>query len=441
MIKRFHIEDIIVQDTEGITYRALDTQTDAMVAVRRFFPFGADGGGLHDDEQASYNNAVASLSGLSHPALRAVVSGGCDPIDGIPYIATEWVEGDTLQTIIDRGPLPAEVAAVLLTQALEVCELLSQVLAEEAIWVETDLNTIVLGTEATGRGFTFWLSPLKWLGGDEQSRGSSTIVTLAEEIMGWKNQAISDEAGCGLGKWIKWLRNAPDTTHLNEVREMLATSVGTELPINIQKIMVKAPPPPVSPPVKVRQPIKSKPAESVRIEPPIKFEKPSSPKKWMILALLVLMVAGLAEFGWYVYRTKQTKTTGDTAEPVRGSMQDFSGLGNSETQPRKVIPWDSHALLTESSGQTITVEGVVKGIESSHSGKTVYLLFADASEKSIVRAGIEANQETPAAIKKTFESFVGKKTHVTGSVVIRATPGNSRPEVMAKNLSAIKTVN
>jgi len=438
VINRFHIEDIIAQDTEGITYRALDMQTDAMVAIRRFFPFDDNDTGLHGREQASYNVAISRFTGLNHPALRAVVGGGCDPIDSIPYIATEWVEGDTLQSIIERGPLPPEVAAVLLTQALEVCEFLSKAVAEEAIWVETDLQTIVLGNEATGRSFTFWNSPTKWLGRNEQSRRFATIATLAEEIMGWNNQTIRDDAGRGLGRWIKWLRGVPPTTPIREVREMLATTVTTELPTNIQDIMIKAPPQPVSPPVKVRQPTKSKPAEPAKIEPPIKVEKSSSPKKWMIPALLMLMVAGLAEFGWYVYRGKHNKTNGDTAENVSGSMQDFSGLGNTEGQTYEIIPWDSHQRLSQSSGKTIILEGVAKEIESSHTGKTVYILFANASEKSMVRAGIEANQETPASIKKTFESFIGKKIHFTGSLAIRTTPGSSRPEVMAKNLSAIK---
>lgn len=438
MINRFHIEDIIAQDTEGITYRALDTQADAMVALRRFFPFDTNDVGLRNQEQASYNVAISKFTRLNHPALRAVVGGGCDPIDGIPYIVTEWVEGDTLQSIIERGPLPAEVAAVLLTQALEVCEFLSKALEEEAIWVETDLQTIVLGNEATGRGFTFWNSPAKWLGVDGQSCGFGTLATLAEEIMDWKNKTIRDDAGGGLGKWIKWLRGAPPTTPLREVREMLTTTVTTELPINIQSLMIKASPQPVSPPVKVRQPTKSKPAEPAKIEPSIKVKKSSSPKKWMIPALLLLMVAGLAAFGWYVYRGKHNKTNGDTAENVRGSMQDLSGLGRSDSQTYEIIPWESHTHLTQSTGKTIILEGVAKGVESSHTGKTVYLLFADASEKSIVRAGIEANQETPASIKKTFESFVGKKIHFTGSVAMRVTPGSSRPEVMAKNLSAIK---
>jgi hypothetical protein len=136
--RRFQIEDLIIQDASGVVFRALDTETGRTVALRRFFPFGAHGGGLLDDEQTAYNIALDRLAGLNHPRCARSICGGCDPVDGIPFIATEWIEGDLLEPVLQRGPLPTEAAVELITQALEVCELLSHVLAEEAVWVETD---------------------------------------------------------------------------------------------------------------------------------------------------------------------------------------------------------------------------------------------------------------------------------------------------------------
>ena len=69
-------------------------------------------------------------------------------------------------------------------------------------------NTIIVGSEESGREFTFWISPLKWLGGNEENRGLESIVTLTEEIMGWKGQIVNDQAGRGLGGWLKWLRGS-----------------------------------------------------------------------------------------------------------------------------------------------------------------------------------------------------------------------------------------
>jgi hypothetical protein len=241
VIKRFQIEDLIVQDASGVVFRALDSETGKPVAVRRFFPFGASGGGLLPDEQTAYNIAIGRLSGIKHPALRSVISGGCDPVDGIPYIATEWVDGDSIQGLVDQGTFRAETATELLTQALEVCELLSQVLAEEAVWIETDLQTIIMGNHGSGRRFTFWISPLKWLGSvGDRSTGLLSIVTLAEQIMGWQGRVVHDQAAGGLGGWLKWLRSCAVFTSLREARENLAASVGAEPPPDADKLVAKA---------------------------------------------------------------------------------------------------------------------------------------------------------------------------------------------------------
>ena len=117
--QRFKIEDLIVQDASGVVFRALDGETGTMVALRRFFPFGASGGGLMEDEQTAYNIALGRLAGLHHPALRSVVCGGCDPVDGMPFIATEWVEGDALEMILEQGPLTVDATLELLQQALD----------------------------------------------------------------------------------------------------------------------------------------------------------------------------------------------------------------------------------------------------------------------------------------------------------------------------------
>ena len=130
VIERFQIEDLVVQDSTGVLFRALDTQTGLPVALRRLFPYGVKGGGLDAAKQVEYQTTIDRLSTIFHPALRSVVCGGCDPVDGMPFIATEWIEGARLQTLLDRGPLRPREAADLLSKVLQVSELLSQVLGD-----------------------------------------------------------------------------------------------------------------------------------------------------------------------------------------------------------------------------------------------------------------------------------------------------------------------
>ena len=239
MIQRFHIEDLIAQDSSGVVFRALDTKTGQPVAVRRFFPFGMDGGGLNAAEQPAYRRALGRLASLNHPALRAVIAGGCDPVDGMPFIATEWIEGAPLQALIAHEPLPAPVATELLTAMLEVCELLSDRLGEEGLWVETDLQTIILGSQRSGRRFTFWISPLTWLGEAQKSCGLTALITLTENLLGWQDRPVSARAGGGLGGWLNWLRHASLTASLHEARAALAAAVVAAPPYATRHLVIQ----------------------------------------------------------------------------------------------------------------------------------------------------------------------------------------------------------
>lgn len=240
MSKRFQIEDLVVQDASGVVFRALDTQTEEFVALRRFFPSGADGGGLDSEQQNAYQLTVGQLAAVTHPALRSIISGDCDPIDGMPYIATEWIEGSRLSTCLMQGPLAPEEVTHLLAQALKVSQILSGVLGKEGIWIETGLEAIVIGAEETGRNVTFWIAPQKWLGKNDSRRGLECIIELTETLMGWHSKSISEHAGKGLGRWLKWLRGVKKTASLQEVREMLAASTGTGSPASATRLFREA---------------------------------------------------------------------------------------------------------------------------------------------------------------------------------------------------------
>ena len=77
MQNRFHIEELVDQDESGVVFRAVDSETGTIVAVRRFFPFGAGGGGLNEDEQAAYQIAISRLASLrqTYPNLEGVIIG------------------------------------------------------------------------------------------------------------------------------------------------------------------------------------------------------------------------------------------------------------------------------------------------------------------------------------------------------------------------------
>lgn len=452
----------MVQDASGVVFRALDTETNHTVAVRRFFPFGANGGGLLEDEQIAYHIAVERLAAITHPALRAVIAGGCDPVDGMPYIATEWIEGPRLEAIVKRAPLDPVATAKLLSHALEVCELLSEVLAEEAVWVETSLTSIVVGAEGTGRGITFWIAPLKWIGKNDGQRGLESIITLTEEIMGWRGKIIADHEGRGLGGWLKWLRGTARTTTLHQAREMLAASIGVEAPVPVKRLVRQA---------------------TAR---PVVVARKKKPARWPIFISAAAASAALAGGGFLLAKRSQTAKAGmpemvpaevssPTTEPEAIAIPPTPAApAPSRSRERSVAQVNREAaellassqrlgrekdarrleiqnrgnrfevadreLLLEKKNSEVLLEGRLAEVDFSNNGKgaTLYLEFSKTPGKDEPRGFIMRKDLTAETNLESLRKFVGKNVILRGKV---GTPNSQRrPEIEIKNLAAIHEV-
>jgi hypothetical protein len=451
VIQRFQIEDLISQDPSGVLFRVLDTQTGHPVAVRRFFPFGADGGGLQADEQAAYQSALERLAGLHHPALRSVICGGCDPVDGMPYIATEWIEGESLQWFIEQDPLVVEVAIEVIDQALAVSELLSQALAKEAVWVETELPMIIYGNEQSGRRFTFWISPLKWLGGAGISSGLQSIITLTEDIMDWENRRGSDPTIHGLDNWLDWLRGAADTASLHEARAMLAA-------------MVAAPSSPVAP--RLAAPLAG---------PQIKARRSTSSKMlWVVNIGLAVVAVGLGE--WVLIRKrideasrplpvlvppvsssgKKGPVTPGQENPAVAQQAAEPGVLIPKVDPEKVkilatqrkaaemnkgvISWNSRELLVQNAGKEVVVEGVFAAIGFSDSEKTLYLLFSKQPDQNEPRGAVLLNSAAADLTEDALKPLIGRKIRLRGIVGVQTISGLQRPDIKIKERASIHVI-
>ncbi|MES2437800.1 MAG: hypothetical protein V4584_01950 [Verrucomicrobiota bacterium] len=426
MIQRFQIEDIVVQDTSGVVFRAMDTETEQLVALRRFFPFGAKGGGLDAEEQIAYGIAVERLSTVAHPSLRSVICGGCDPIDGMPFIATEWIEGTRLKYFIEDGPLTDEEATSLLTQALEVCQLLSEVLAEEAVWVETDLQAIVIGTEESGRNVTFWISPLKWLGKHDGQRGLESIITLTEEVMGWSGKTVGDQAAGGLGSWLKWLRAAARTTSLHEAREMLAASIGIEPPLPAKQL--------------VRQATRPMLAGKKRRN----FSSIST----ILIAFLALVAAGLGGALLVMRNAELAKISGplepfprasiplpQAAEilPPTGSPSDLAAR---ILKRNGVFTPSDHDLLAAQPKTDVIVEGTLASFGHSGGGALLYLQFSNDPPRTEARGAIKTKGMPADLTESSLAPLLGRKVRLHGKVQMNKV--SDFPVILIENRDSIQ---
>lgn len=116
-IGRYEVLRLIGEGAMGRVYLAADPLLKRWVAVK-VVRDGADGRG---EFLARFQREAEISARLNHPNLIRVYDVGEDPDQG-PYLAMEYVEGNTVDQIIALGPLSNEVAMDLLIQAMEALE-------------------------------------------------------------------------------------------------------------------------------------------------------------------------------------------------------------------------------------------------------------------------------------------------------------------------------
>jgi serine/threonine protein kinase len=105
---RYIVQGILGEGTQGTTYDALDAANGNRVAIKRFDVRGARG--WKDVELAEREARV--LATLDHPLVPRYLEHFEE--NGSLYLVMEKVEGETLETVRRRGPLPeAEVRRFL----------------------------------------------------------------------------------------------------------------------------------------------------------------------------------------------------------------------------------------------------------------------------------------------------------------------------------------
>lgn len=104
---RFVIEEPARQTPVGAIYKAVDRATGESIAIKL----------LHVSDPAQerrFERESASLGRILHPNIVRQVAQG-RTAGGLPFHATRWLEGETLSSRLERGPLSIEETLALLT--------------------------------------------------------------------------------------------------------------------------------------------------------------------------------------------------------------------------------------------------------------------------------------------------------------------------------------
>src|SRR6202011_666199 len=84
----------------GEVYRARDTRLGRDVALK-ILP---ESFARHSDRLHRFEQEARAVAALNHPNILAIFDTGQN--NGAPFLVSELLEGETLRTVLDRGPLP-----------------------------------------------------------------------------------------------------------------------------------------------------------------------------------------------------------------------------------------------------------------------------------------------------------------------------------------------
>ena len=114
-IGRYEILDEIGQGAMGIVYRAHDPLIERTVAIKTVSLAQLRQEGA--DAESRFLREAQSAGRLSHPNIVTIYDVG--EADGFAYIAMEYLPGATLRDIMNKGPMPLDLALDTATQMAE----------------------------------------------------------------------------------------------------------------------------------------------------------------------------------------------------------------------------------------------------------------------------------------------------------------------------------
>jgi eukaryotic-like serine/threonine-protein kinase len=139
---RFVVERLAATGGMGRVFRALDAETREVVALKVLDARGSEGARSRALER--FAREARLLAQIRHPGVVRFVAFGTTA-RGEPYLAMEWLEGETLAARLARGPLSVEETLVL---ARRLASALAS--AHEAGVVHRDIkpsNVLLVGRE------------------------------------------------------------------------------------------------------------------------------------------------------------------------------------------------------------------------------------------------------------------------------------------------------
>lgn len=292
------------------------------------------------------------------------------------------------------------------------------------MWLETSPQLVVLDGKDAGRGFTFALSPIRWLVATKDRHSLLPLASLAEELMGWEGRMVADHAGGGLGGWLRWIRHSTAVISLGEARHMLAHFTGSAAAAAAGFAVTTHG-------AGERRP-------GTLTQPVLAATPPRAP--WLValrrqliwiglgVSLVLLLVAAAGD--WMVKHPRGNRTTHPRATAANRAVE--------RGAPAKVLQVaDTEALLDEK-GRTVMLEGVLKHVRATKA--TLYLEFAEEPDPAQVRGCILLKEAGTELSEESLQGLLDKRVRLTGVVRLAPFAKIKRPEVLVTDRKSIQEV-
>lgn len=174
-LKNYEIEEQLGKGGMGVVYRARDTRLNRSVALKVIAPEQIG----DEDRRRRFVQEARAASAINHPAIAHVYE--IDEVDGLLYIAMEYVQGSTVRALVSRRELDLPSAVEI---AIHVADALAR--AHEAGIVHRDIKSdnVMVTKDGHPKVLDFGLAKRLGTGSDASGASLMQTMTLAQTQAG-----------------------------------------------------------------------------------------------------------------------------------------------------------------------------------------------------------------------------------------------------------------
>ena len=184
-IAQYKILEKLGEGGMGVVYKAHDTKLNREVALK-FLPPHMSTGGV---ERERFLQEAQAAAALNHPNICVIYDIKEDPEK--PFIVMEYIDGATIRTKLESGPMKMDDA---LRYAIQIGEALQEAHSKGIVHRDIKADNIMINSKGQVKVMDFGLAKLR--GSLKLTRTSSTVGTLAymapEQLQGGEVDARSD---------------------------------------------------------------------------------------------------------------------------------------------------------------------------------------------------------------------------------------------------------